>query len=121
MDDQILCDQSLWMDIEGSGCWTITGCAHSGPLNTLTQVKKLGRFDNIYAYIGGTHLVGRKDEYILRTSNEMKKFGLELVSPCHCTGFNAMSIMHREFCDKFVVNYCGRVIKSGEKPSPMVL
>lgn len=121
VDDQILCDQSLWMDIENSGCWTITGCAHSGPVNTLTRVKKLGGFDKIYAYIGGTHLVGRKDEHILRTSNEMKKFGLELVSPCHCTGFNAMSIMHREFGDRFVVNYCGRVIKSGEKPSPMVL
>jgi len=120
-EDLILCDQSLWMNVEGTGCWTITGCAHSGPVNTLTQVKKLGGFDSIYAYIGGTHLVGRKDAFILRTAEEMKKFGLELVAPCHCTGFNAMSILHREFKDKFVVNYCGRIIKSGEKPSPMVL
>ncbi len=119
-EDLILCDQSLWMDVEDTGCWTITGCAHSGPVNTLTQVKKLGGFESIYAYVGGTHLVGRKDEYILRTVDEMKKFGLELVAPCHCTGFNAMSIMHRELGDKFVVNYCGRIIKSGEKPSPMV-
>lgn len=119
-EDLILCDQSLWMDVEGTGCWTITGCAHSGPVNTLTQVKKLGGFERIFSYIGGTHLVGKKDDFILRTAGEMKKFGLELVSPCHCTGFNAMSIMHREFGERFMVNYCGRVIKSSEKPSPMV-
>ena len=120
-EDLILCDQSLWMDVEGEGCWTVTGCAHSGPVNTLTQVKKLGGFETIYSYIGGTHLVGRKEDFIVRTSDEMKKFGLELVAPCHCTGFNAMSVMHREFGDRFVVNYCGRVFKSGEKPSPRVL
>lgn len=67
-EDHILCDQSLWMDIEGTGCWTVTGCAHSGPVNTLTQVKRLGGFEKIIAYIGGTHLVGRKDEYIIRTA-----------------------------------------------------
>ncbi|MDX1314849.1 MAG: MBL fold metallo-hydrolase [Eudoraea sp.] len=119
-EDLILCDQSLWMDVDGTGCWTITGCAHSGPVNTLTQVKKLGGFQSIYAYIGGTHLVGKKDDYILKTADEMSKFGLDLVAPCHCTVFNAMSLMHKEFGDKFMVNYCGRIIKSWEKPTPMV-
>ena len=120
-DDEILCDQSLWMDIEGSGCWVITGCAHSGPVNTLEQVCKLGGFKEISAYIGGTHLVSRKNEYILRTASELARYNLQLFSPCHCTGFNAMSLLHKEFRDRFAVNYCGRVFKSWEKPSPMVL
>lgn len=121
VDDFILCDQSLWMEVEGDGCWAITGCAHSGPVNTVEHVAKLGGFDEIAAYIGGTHLVGRPDDYILRTAKELKKYNLKLFSPCHCTGFNAMSILHREFGELFAVNYCGRVFKSGEKPSPMVL
>ena len=120
-EDHILCDQSLWMDVEGSGCWVITGCAHSGPVNTLTQVCKLGKFSEIHSYIGGTHLVGRKDDYVFRTAEELRKFNLKLFSPCHCTGFNAMSILSKEFPEQFAVNYCGRIFKSWEKPSPMVL
>lgn len=121
VEDHILCDQSLWTQVEGYGTWVITGCAHSGPVNTLTRVCKLGGFAEIYAYIGGTHLVRRKEEYIKRTTGELRKFNLKLFSPCHCTGFNAMSILSREFPEQFAVNYCGRVFKSGEKPSPMVL
>jgi len=121
VDDQILCDLALWTEIEGEGCWVITGCAHSGPVNTLKQVSKLGGFKDISAYIGGTHLVRRENEYILRTADELKKYNLQLFSPCHCTGFNAMSLLHQEFGDRFAVNYCGRIFKSWEKPSPLVL
>lgn len=120
VEDEIMCDQSLWMDVEGSGCWTITGCAHSGRVNTLDRVMSLGDFDEVYAYIGGTHLVGQKDDYIMRIAEELRRFGLKLFSPCHCTGFNAMSIFRREFREEFAVNYCGRVFKSWEKPDPMV-
>jgi 7,8-dihydropterin-6-yl-methyl-4-(beta-D-ribofuranosyl)aminobenzene 5'-phosphate synthase len=120
IDDQILCDQALWMEIEEAGCWVITGCAHSGPVNTVEQVCKLGGFEEVSTYIGGTHLVARKDEYILRTAGELKKYNIQLLSPCHCTGFNAMSILHKEFGDRFAVNCCGRIFKSWEKPSPMV-
>jgi 7,8-dihydropterin-6-yl-methyl-4-(beta-D-ribofuranosyl)aminobenzene 5'-phosphate synthase len=120
-DDEILCDQSLWMEIEGEGCWVITGCAHSGPVNTVMHVCNLGGFQEVSAYIGGTHLVGRKNDYILKTANALKKYNLRLFSPCHCTGFNAMSLLHREFGESFAANYCGRVFKSWEKPSPMVL
>jgi len=121
VEDHILCDQSLWTQVEGYGTWVITGCAHSGPVNTLTQVCKLGGFAEIYAYIGGTHLVGRPDDYVMRTTDALRKFNLKLFSPCHCTGFNAMAILSREFPEQFAVNYCGRVFKSWEKPSPMVL
>lgn len=120
VDDLILCDQSLWMDIEDFGCWVITGCAHSGPVNTVEQVCKLGGFNEVYAYIGGTHLVARKNEYIMRTARELNKYNLRLFSPCHCTGFNAMSLLHQEFGDRFAVNFCGRIFKSWEKPK-MVL
>lgn len=120
-DDLILCDQSLWMEVEGEGCWVITGCAHSGPVNTVEHVCNLGGFSEISAYIGGTHLVARKDDYIMKTARELEKYNIGLFSPCHCTGFKAMSLLHREFKDRFAVNYCGRVFKSWEKPSPMVL
>jgi len=120
-DDLILCDQALWMEIEDCGCWVITGCAHSGPVNTVEQVCKLGDFKEVSTYIGGTHLVARDNDYVMRTAKELEKFNLKLFSPCHCTGFNAMSLLHKEFGDRFAVNYCGRIFKSWEKPSPMVI
>ena len=121
VEDHILCDQSLWMNVEDSGCWVITGCAHAGPVNTLTQVCNLGGKTDVYAYIGGTHLVGRQDEYVMRTAEELRNINLKLFSPCHCTGFNAMSILSKKFPEQFAVNYCGRIFNSWEKPSPMVL
>ena len=119
--DRILDDQALWMDVEDVGPVVITGCAHSGPVNTLLQVKKLGGFDRIYGLIGGTHLVGRSDDYLRRTMEELRRFDLGLLSPCHCTGFKATATLYRAFPGSFVLNFCGRVIVAGEEPTPRVL
>jgi len=116
VDDMILCDMALWADVEGLGPWVITGCAHSGPVNTLTRVRELGGFKDIYALVGGTHLVSRPDEYIDRTADALEGFGLKLLSPCHCTGFKASAMLWGRFREAFVLNYCGRVIKAGEMP-----
>lgn len=63
-NDQILDDLSMWMDVEGVGPFVITGYAHSGPVNTLLQVKRLGLFERIHGLVGGTHLIRRSDEYL---------------------------------------------------------
>lgn len=120
-DDQILCDQALWTDVEGVGPWLITGCAHSGPVNTALHVMKLGGFTGLHGLIGGTHLVGRDDAYILKTIEELRRLGLSFLSPCHCTGFKAMAMLYDVFPDSFVVNYCGRVFEAGKEPRRRVV
>jgi 7,8-dihydropterin-6-yl-methyl-4-(beta-D-ribofuranosyl)aminobenzene 5'-phosphate synthase len=99
----------------------ITGCAHAGPVNTLLQVKRLGAFEEIHGLVGGTHLVGHKDVYIEQTIEELKKFGLGLISPCHCTGFKATTMLWRAFPEEFVLNYSCRVIEAGKEPEPRVV
>jgi 7,8-dihydropterin-6-yl-methyl-4-(beta-D-ribofuranosyl)aminobenzene 5'-phosphate synthase len=121
VDDQILDDQSLWMNVGGVGPFVITGCAHAGPVNTMLQVRRLGAFNRIYGLVGGTHLVGRKDEYLESTIAELKKFGLGLISPCHCTGFKATVRLWEAFPDEFVLNYSCRVIEAGKEPDPRVV
>ena len=116
VDDQILDDQSLWADVGGVGPWVVTGCAHAGPVNTLLQAKRLGGFGGIHGLVGGTHLVGRSDEYIDQTIAELGKFGLGLISPCHCTGFKATARLWRAFPEEFVLNFCLRVIEAGKVP-----
>lgn len=121
VNDEILDDQALWMDVEGIGPFIITGCAHSGVVNTLLNVKDKGRFDSIYGLIGGTHLVRRSDIYISKTIEELKKFGLRLLSPCHCTGFKATSSLYQTFSKEFVLNFSGRIIEAGKEPKPRII
>lgn len=120
IDDQILDDQALWMNVEGVGTFVNTGCAHAGPVNTLLQVQRIGRPKQIHGLVGGTHLVGRSEEYLEQTVRELKKFGLSLISPCHCTAFKAMTRLWQAFPDEFVLNFSGRVIEAGKEPERRV-
>lgn len=119
--DEVLDDQSLWMNVDGVGPLVITGCAHAGPVNTLSHVQKIGRFKNVRGLVGGTHLVGRSEEYLEQTIEELKQFGLSLVSPCHCTGFKAKVRLWQAFPEAFVMNFSGRVIEVGKEPEERVI
>jgi len=114
-DDQILDDQALWMNADKFGSIVITGCAHAGPVNTLLHVQKIGQFQHIRGLIGGTHLVGRSEEYVSKTGKELKQFGLSLISPCHCTGFKGTVKLWQAFPEAFVLNFSGRVIEVGKE------
>ncbi len=121
IDDKVLDDQSLWTDVEDAGPYVITGCAHAGPVNTLLHVQKIGKFEKINGLIGGTHLVGRSEEYLQRTIHELKVFGLKLISPCHCTGFRATTRLWQAFPGEFVLNFSGRTITAGKMPEDRTL
>ena len=119
-DDHILDDQALWMQVDGIGPYVITGCAHSGIINTLTHIQKLGQMKQIHGLVGGTHLVGRSDEYLQKTVTDLKKFGLKLISPCHCTGFKATATLWRAYPETFVLNFSGRIIEAGKETKPRI-
>lgn len=119
--DLILDDQAIVMNLKKLGPIVITGCAHSGIVNTLQQARKISNSRKIYAVIGGFHLVQRRNEYINRTVKELKDFRLQLVSPCHCTGFKATSIIYRAFSKAFVLNFSGRVIRTGRETEPRIV
>ncbi|MFQ6053728.1 MAG: MBL fold metallo-hydrolase [Candidatus Bathyarchaeia archaeon] len=121
VEDQILDDQALWADVEGVGPLVVTGCAHAGPVNTLLQVQRLGGFDKMYGFIGGTHLAGRPEPYLEQTMRALRGFGLELLSPCHCTGFKATVLLWQALPRAFVLNFCGRALEAGREPEPRVV
>lgn len=121
VDDHILDDQALWMDVHKFGPTVITGCAHAGPVNTILQVQELGSFKKIRGLIGGTHLVGRSEKYIRQTINELRKVGLKMISPCHCTGFKAMTKLWQAFPKSFILNFSGRTIEVGKEPKTRLI
>jgi len=121
VDDEILDDQALWTRVDKVGPYVITGCAHAGLINTLLHVQKTGQLRDIYGVIGGTHLVGRPEDYLRQTIGELKKFELKLISPCHCTAFKAMAKLWWAFPDSFVYNFSGRTIAADKEPKPRII
>ena len=121
VNDKILDDQSLCARVKNVGVHAITGCAHSGLINTLKHVQKITGSKQIAAVVGGTHLVDRSDKYIQQTITGLNKFGLNLISPCHCTGFKAQARLWEAFPNSFVFNYSGRVIEAGKEPQPRII
>jgi 7,8-dihydropterin-6-yl-methyl-4-(beta-D-ribofuranosyl)aminobenzene 5'-phosphate synthase len=119
--DQILDDQALWMNVNEVGPFVITGCAHSGLLNTLMHAQRIWHFKNLHGLIGGTHLVRRSEEYLQRTTDGLRHFGLRLISPCHCTGFEAKVRLWQAFPEAFVVNFSGRIIEAGKEPEERIV
>jgi 7,8-dihydropterin-6-yl-methyl-4-(beta-D-ribofuranosyl)aminobenzene 5'-phosphate synthase len=112
IEDQILDDQALWMNVNDVGPFVITGCAHAGLVNTLLQAQRIAGVRQIHGLVGGTHLIGRSEEYLEQTFRALKQFSLSLISPCHCTGFQAMARLWQTFPNAFVLNFCGRIIEA---------
>lgn len=78
-------DQSLYIPTD-KGTIVVTGCAHSGLINTLDYVRKLTNAAPIRFVIGGTHLESASPERMERTFAELKRLGVTEIHPCHCTG-----------------------------------
>jgi len=113
--DALLDDQALVAHVKGKGLVVISGCGHSGIINTVNYAKKLTGVEKIYAVIGGFHLSGPVYEpYIGRTVEEMKALDPTLLVPTHCTGFEAEMTFAREMPHAFVLNTVGTTFVIGE-------
>lgn len=108
--DLLLDDQALLIETK-LGWIVITGCGHSGLINTLTYAKELIGSGNIVAVIGGLHLFCVPPERIKTILENLKAFGVELIAPCHCTGFEAIGSMHKWFDGRVVPLGAGLTIR----------
>ena len=114
-DEEVFDDQSMLFHLEGKGLVVLTGCAHSGIVNTLCHALKLAGIDTLYAVMGGFHL-GGKDmaPRVEPTIAELKKLNPHVMIPTHCTGWDAMNRMHEEFADAFILNSVGTRYEFGK-------
>ncbi len=108
VQDPILDDQAIVMKLNGKGLVVISGCAHSGIINTLTFAQKTIGEQSIHTVLGGFHLTGPFFEKIHdETIQEMKKMDPDVIMPMHCTGLKAIQLFQREFPSSFVLNSVG--------------
>ncbi|MBN1308140.1 MAG: MBL fold metallo-hydrolase [Chitinispirillaceae bacterium] len=94
--DPVEDDCAMWF-ITGRGVTVITGCCHSGLVNTIEQVRSItGALPGI-AIIGGFHLLHASMERIEATCDYLHSAGVGKIVPCHCTGEAAVECMEQRF------------------------
>lgn len=104
--DNIVDDQAIAVKTD-LGVVLLLGCCHSGLENTVEWVEEITG-DEVKYIIGGTHMMAYKEEEVKEVT---KKLDVELLAPCHCTGFKAEAIMQRLMGDKFLAVGSGSEIE----------
>jgi 7,8-dihydropterin-6-yl-methyl-4-(beta-D-ribofuranosyl)aminobenzene 5'-phosphate synthase len=106
--DAIRDDQAVLINLAGRGLVVISGCAHSGIINSVLYARHLTGESRVAAVIGGFHLSGSDMEPLIEsTLSELKQLSPELIMPMHCTGWNAIQRLQNVFPDSFVLSSVG--------------
>lgn len=93
------------------GLVVLSACSHNGVLNILKSCVVFTGYDDVYAFIGGTHLVddlfGVADD-VVGIAKYIKMYYPEMILYTgHCTGKKAMDILADELNGKFHMFYTG--------------
>ena len=100
--DAIRDDQSLIIKLSGRGLVVISGCAHSGIINSVLYARQLTGESRVAAVIGGFHLSGSDMEPLIEsTLSELKQL---ITRPHHAHA------LHRLECDTALAERISRVI-----------
>lgn len=99
--DKIEDDLSLIFHLANDSIVILAGCCHSGIINTVNFTTELTGSNNIVGIIGGLHLFDASNKRLSRTVRELKKFPIETIAPCHCSGLQGKFALSTAFGKKF--------------------
>lgn len=94
--DPLADDQALFIETP-DGLVVITGCAHSGIVNTLDRACTLSGHNEAYALVGGFHLGRAARDQLDAVVYAVGRRNCRLLSPCHCTGLGAHAYLRARF------------------------
>ncbi len=87
-EDETFRDEiAIYIKVKDKGLVVLTGCGHTGIMNTIKHGQKISGVDRIYAVIGGFHLVWSGEDHLTNVVNYMKEINPEILCGMHCTGF----------------------------------
>jgi 7,8-dihydropterin-6-yl-methyl-4-(beta-D-ribofuranosyl)aminobenzene 5'-phosphate synthase len=110
-DPLIMDDQCAIINVRDEGLVIITGCGHSGIINTIRNAQAITGIHKIYAVIGGFHLTGALFEPIIpATIAALKEIKPRYVMPGHCTGWSATHQIARAMPEAFIPNSVGTTL-----------
>lgn len=100
-------EHSLVINLRDKGLVVLSGCAHPGIINIVKRAQQVSGISTVYAVIGGFHISSKREG--AHVAEFLQKLGVQLVSPCHCTGVNAKNAIADIMKDNFVKNGSGQV------------
>jgi len=106
LPDQLADDLSLIIKTE-KGLIILLGCGHRGLINTILHAQKIAGVEQIYAVIGGTHLISANKVQMDETVKALKRFNITKLGVSHCTGLKSGAILANEFSEAFFFNSAG--------------
>jgi 7,8-dihydropterin-6-yl-methyl-4-(beta-D-ribofuranosyl)aminobenzene 5'-phosphate synthase len=110
-DPLIMDDQCAILNVRNEGLVIITGCGHSGIINTIRNAQAVTGIHDIYAVIGGFHLTGAMFEPIIpATIGALMKIKPRYILPGHCTGWLATHQMAQAMPEAFIPNSVGTTL-----------
>jgi 7,8-dihydropterin-6-yl-methyl-4-(beta-D-ribofuranosyl)aminobenzene 5'-phosphate synthase len=110
-DPLIMDDQCAIIHVRGKGLVILSGCGHSGLINTIRHAQALTGVQDVYAVIGGFHLTGALFAPIIPpTVAALKKMKPRYLMPGHCTGWSALHQIAHAMPDAFIPNSVGTTL-----------
>lgn len=107
-DPLIMDERFVSVHVKGKGQFVFSACSHAGLINALTHARSVFPTIPLHGAMGGLHLSGINERVIPETVADLKKFGLKLLAPGHCTGWRAVSRLAQEFGDGLVPSAVGK-------------
>ena len=106
--DPIEEDTGIAINIKGRGLVVLTGCAHSGIVNTVNYARTVTGVNPVHVIMGGFHLAGPAFEPIVeKTIEELKKINPAYIVPTHCTGRKSVMEIEKAMPSQFILNMAG--------------
>jgi 7,8-dihydropterin-6-yl-methyl-4-(beta-D-ribofuranosyl)aminobenzene 5'-phosphate synthase len=95
-DEQSLVLVTAW------GLVVLTGCCHTGVLNTLLTAQRITGIPQIHALIGGLHLHAWADDAVVELARDLQAYRLRHLWVNHCTGPRAFEILREVMGERVV-------------------
>jgi 7,8-dihydropterin-6-yl-methyl-4-(beta-D-ribofuranosyl)aminobenzene 5'-phosphate synthase len=89
VEDTVPDDQSLVFNTS-RGLVLLSGCGHSGVINTLQYARGFLRPAPVDAAIGGFHLFAATDQQLAWTASKLKEYQTARILGAHCTGIESV-------------------------------
>jgi len=101
-------DSAIAFHVKNKGLVVISGCAHSGIVNTIKYAQQVTGIQEVFAVMGGFHLSGADfDSVISPTTDGLKEIDPRYIIPTHCSGREAVQHIETEMPHAFLLNMSG--------------
>ncbi len=109
-----LSEQVLVLNVSGVGLVVVTGCAHPGIENIVTNISETFN-ESIFLVVGGFHLVGADVVRLSKVAHTFEKLNVKYIVPIHCSGDRARKFLRSRLGSRVVLGHVGTYIEVSGK------